>query len=101
MALLDDIRLAVRVSSTATDDEINMWIAAAEADMLRVGIRKELVEVESGEPSALVKAAITCYVKANYGYDVDERAQFGNSYRQIVCDLLNSEANASAGDTSV
>lgn len=98
MALLDDIRVAVRVSSTATDSEIEMWIAAALADMARVGVRSELLKEE--EMGALAKAAVTCYVKANYGYDVDERAQFEDSYRRIVCDLLNSDANAASGEVN-
>ena len=101
MTLLSDIKVAVRVSSPATDTEIEMWINAALADMERVGIRKELLEFEDDEHfgTSLVKAAVTCYVKANYGYDVEERAQFEDSYRRIVCGLLNSQANIAAGES--
>lgn len=100
MSLLSDIKVAVRVSSDATDAEIQMWIDAALADMERVGIRKELLELEDDENfgTSLVKAAVTCYVKANYGYDVEERAQFDDSYRRLVCGLLNSSANSAAGE---
>lgn len=97
MSLLDDVRVAVRVSHSATDVEIQMWIDAALADMKRVGVREELLLDAS--PAALVKAAVVCYVKANYGYDVEERPQFSDSYRRIVCDLLNSSANIAAGES--
>ena len=99
MTLLSDIKVAVRVSSDATDSEIQMWINAALADMERVGIMKELLGNSNGDlKDSLVKAAVTCYVRANYGYDVEERAQFDESYRRIVCGLLNSPANIAAGE---
>lgn len=100
MTLLSDIKVAVRVSSEATDSEIQMWIDAALADMERVGIREGLLDASNGDlKNSLVKAAVTCYVKANYGYDVEERAQFDDSYRRLVCGLLNSSANSAAGET--
>lgn len=97
MALKDDVKVAVRVSHAATDSEIEMWIAAAFADMERVGIKEALLDED--DPAPLVKAAVTCYVKASYGYDVEERPQFMDSYRRIVCDLLNSSANIAAGES--
>ena len=74
-----------------------MWIDAALADMRRVGVREELLLDAS--PAALVKAAVVCYVKANYGYDVEERPQFEASYRRLVVSLLNSDANVAAGES--
>lgn len=94
MALIDEVRLAVRTSSKATDAEIQMWVDAALADMLRVGVASDLLEQES--LAALPKAAVVCYVKAHYGYDIEERAQFDQSYRDIVVNLMHSKANVSA-----
>jgi len=91
MALLDDMKVAVRVSSDAYNSEIRMWIDAALADMRRVGVNPDMLTVES--PSALVLAAITCFVKAKFGYDVDERRRFDESYRSLVISLMNSSAN--------
>lgn len=96
MALLDDVRLAVRTASTKTDDEIQLWIDAAVADMKRVGIKAEMLDTTALD--ALPKAAVVCYVKAHYGYDIDERAQFGEDYRSIVISLLNSDANIASGE---
>lgn len=94
MALVDEVKIALRVAGKATDGEIEMWINAALADMARVGIDETLLNPEN--LAALPKAAVMCYAKAHYGYDIDERPQFDSSYRSIVCDLLNSEANTAS-----
>lgn len=100
MALLDEMRTAVRVSHSATDDEIQMWIDAAVDDMRRVGISEgHLGESDGNGMSPLCKAAVACYVKANYGFDVAERPQFEDSYRRIVVGLMNSDANVASGET--
>lgn len=91
MALLDEVRSVLRVSSSRTDIEIESLIDAALADMMRVGIRPELLNEESLDP--LVKNAVFCFVKANYGFDNDEAERFMNSYHLMVANLLNSSAN--------
>jgi len=92
MALLDEMRMRVRVTSTATDEEIDGEIYAAIADMRRVGIKEHLLNAET--PNPLVKHAIALYCKAYYGYDnANERPQFIAAYERTVCDLLNSKAN--------
>lgn len=96
MALLDDMKLVLRVSNAAYDDEVSMLIAAAKSDMVRVGIDPALIEPEQGEIAPLVRQAISCYCKAHFGWDNDEGARFDRSYRQTVTDLLNSSANIAA-----
>lgn len=96
MALLDDMRLAVRATSTAMDSEIQAWIDSALADMRRVGVDETQLDPES--PSAAVRSAVTCWVKGNFGYDNDEAARFLDSYRSIVIGLLNSSANVVTSD---
>ena len=91
MALLDDARVALRVTHTITDEEIQMWIDAALADMKRVGVRDELIQPDN--PSALVRSAVVLYVKGQYGYDNAEASRFLSSYRSTVAALLNSMAN--------
>lgn len=92
MAILDDMKLMLRLSSDVYDIEVEALIAAAKADMLRVGIRPAVVE---SNESPLVKMAIGCYCKANFGYDNDEASRFDRSYRQLVTDLLHSTDNLS------
>ena len=89
--LLDEVRTALRVTSEMTDSEIQAWIAAAIADMRRVGIRDELLVEE--ELAALPKAAVILYAKAMYGYDNAEAPRFLSAYRATVASLLNSSAN--------
>lgn len=92
MALLDEMRIRLRVTSELTDAEIQDEINAALADMRRVGIKEHLLDVEN--PDVLVKHAIALYCKAYYGYDnANERPQFIVAYERTVCDLLNSKAN--------
>lgn len=91
MALLDDVKLALRVSSDAFDDEVAALVAAALVDMKRTGVREELLDPAS--PTPLAKMAVTLYAKALFGYDNPEAQRFMDSYRQTVADLLNSSAN--------
>lgn len=89
MALLDEMRAAVRVMSDMTDDEIQTWIDAAIADMRRCGVLPELLVEESLSP--LAKSAVTNYVRANYGLDNSESTRFHESYNLTVTNLMNSD----------
>lgn len=91
------MKLAVRVKSGGYDDELNMLIDAAKSDMVRCGVRPELVNpAESECIHPLVRMAIYCYCKSHFGYDNEEASRFGASYRSTVIDLLNSQANIAA-----
>ena len=91
MALLDEMRVRLRVASDMTDSEIEGEIYAALADMRRCGVKEFLLDAEELHP--LVKHAIALYCKAYYGYDNSEREQFVKAYERTLCDLLNSKAN--------
>jgi hypothetical protein len=93
VSLLDDARVAVRVTSTATDSELQMWVDAAIADMRRCGVRDELLDEESETFDPMVRSAVVCYVKANYGFDNAEAPRFTSTYKSILAALLNSKAN--------
>lgn len=92
MALIDDIKVTLRLRGSAYDSEVNMLISAALADMRRVGIRESLLDKDN--MAALPKQAVAMYVKSRFGYDNDEAARFDEAYRQTVIDLLNSSANS-------
>lgn len=94
MAIFDDIKTSLRVTSEAFDEEIKLLIDSARADMERVGVNPALL-VE-GEEGALVKMGIYCYCKAKFGYDNEDAAYFEKSYRQTVADILNSSENVAA-----
>lgn len=88
VALLDDVKVALRVTTDLLDTEVQGLIDAALADMSRVGIREDLLDED--EPAPLVKMAVCLYCKAHFGYDNDEASRFSESYRQLVADMLNS-----------
>ena len=46
MALLDDIRKSLRLSSDVLDEEVQMLIGSALYDMERVGVNPALLQVE-------------------------------------------------------
>lgn len=100
MTLHDDIRQALRVTSDAFDDEIDMLINAALYDMRRVGVNPDLLDpdgTESEDPAcAYVRQAVVCYAKAHFGYDNPEATRFEDSYTRIVIDLMNSSENIAA-----
>lgn len=73
MALIDDVKVALRQSGSASDTEIEGLIATAELDMQTSGI---LIT----ETDALIKNAIILFCKANYGYDNPDAARFQSLY---------------------
>lgn len=91
MALRDDIKTSLRVSSDKVDAEVDALIFAAFADMRRVGVGESLLD--EADPHPLVRMAVMCYAKASFGYDNSEAPRFQESYRQIVCDLMNSKGS--------
>ena len=96
MSLLEDVKIVCRVGTDKLDAEIEALMAAALADMERAGVHPALLQEDTLAP--LAKAAVFSFVKAHFGYDVDERAQFGESYRSMVASLLNSDANVASGE---
>ena len=104
MALLDEVRMAVRVTTTLTDGEIETYIGTALFDMENKGVKPEFLagdaygDAESEEGTdymPVVKTAVINYCKAQYGRDVEasERNACLASYRSIVTSLLNGKQN--------
>lgn len=77
MALIDDVKTALRVTTADFDSEITDLINAAKADLHQAG----LYVVE--ETDALIKRAIILYCKANFGYDNPEADRFKESYEML------------------
>ena len=100
MALLDDVKTALRVTTSKTDGEVEIYIATALLDMGNKGVKPELLaadaDAETGDYMPIVKTAVMCYCKAHYGRDVEasERNACLASYRSIVTSLLNGKQNA-------
>lgn len=94
MALLDDVRVALRVTSEMTDVEIRGYVDAAISDMRRVGVREDLLNEET--MNSLARHAVVMFCKGSYGYDNSEAPRFLQSYHWAVTALMNSTANECA-----
>ena len=98
MALIDDVRVALRVSTIATDMEITIYIDTALFDMENKGVSPEFLADDAavgGGYMPIVKTAVINFCKAQYGRDVEasERNACIASYNSIVASLLNGKQN--------
>lgn len=93
MALLDDVKIALRISAAnnSFDTEINDLISAAERDLQVSGI----VVTDTSDP--LIKRAITTYCKAYFGYDNPDADRLIKAYQMLKLHLmLSTEYNTEA-----
>ncbi len=75
--MLDSIRKALRISSSAFDDEIEDLIDEAVRDLETSGI------VNISLDDALISKAIKTYCKANFGVDNKNSEKYQESYESI------------------
>ena len=75
--MLDKVKLALRISGTVFDLEIQDLIDAAKLDLQISGV------VKVDEEDALIQRAIIVYCKANFGYDNNEAERFQKSYDML------------------
>lgn len=80
MALLDDVKLSLRVSTVVFDAEIQDLIDAAKIDLIQSGVAADKA---NNETDAIIKRAITVYVKGHFGYDNPEAERFLTSYSML------------------
>lgn len=87
-ALRAAVKLALRITSTAYDDEIDEIIAAARADLIMSGV--SAAAVNAADPDPLIKRAITVYAKAQFGLDNPDSEKFMLSYHSLETHLALS-----------
>lgn len=93
--LLDKVKAAVRVKTTAFDGEIQGLIDACMKDLKIAGVGcLNQSPAEGQEPSAgdpLLERAAILYAKANFGYGEDENCErFRKAYEALKCSLVLS-----------
>jgi nicotinamide riboside kinase len=91
MALIDDVKVALRISSTniSFNTEINDLINASKKDLLRSGI------VVTDETDPLIKRCIVTYCKAYFGYDNPDADRLIKAYEMLKMHLmLSTEYNS-------
>lgn len=87
MALLDKVKMACRVTTTAFDTELTDLISAAFADMGVTDIRADVLTEENITP--LVQRAVTTYCRMNFGQP-DDYERLKASYDEQKAQLLMS-----------
>lgn len=88
--MLEEIKKYLRISNTAYDAEITDLIEAAKADLRLSGV------INIDETDALIKRAVSTYVKANFGWNNPDVDKLQNSYN-----LLKGHLTLSAEYTEV
>lgn len=88
MALLDDVKLAVRIVNTAYDSELNDLIAACQNDLQLSGVTAEKV-TDTTDP--MIKRAICVYAKCNFGFDNPDAERLQKSYDSLKMSLALSD----------
>ena len=88
MAILDDVKVALRIAATNTafDGEVGDLIDAAKKDLELAGV----VADKAVDTDPLIKRAIVTYCKAYFGYDNPDADRFIESYLMLKKHLVLS-----------
>ena len=84
MALIDDIKISLRISSVAYNTEITDLINACKDDLTLSGINT------TADTEDLIKRCINLYVKANFGWDNPDAERLMKSYEMLKSHLALS-----------
>ena len=79
--MLEDVKLALRITTAHFDSEIGTLIAACKLDLQLAGV----MVIDESYP--LIVRAVTLYAKANFGYDNPDSEKFQKSYDLLKCSL--------------
>jgi len=88
MAILDDVKIALRITNTAFDTEILNLIEAARYDLILAGVTT-LKANDDTDP--LIKRAIVAYCKTNFGFDNPDADRLLKSYEMLKMHLALAE----------
>lgn len=79
MALLDDVKLTLRINNSAYDGEVTDLILAAEADLGLTGI----LDANITDTDPLIKRAVITYCKAHFGLENADSQKYLMAYEAI------------------
>jgi len=80
MALIDDVKISLRIKTDAFDTEITPIIEACKIDLRLAGVNV----IEETDP--LIQRAVILYSKANFGNNSDSE-KYQKSYDMLKCSL--------------
>lgn len=84
MALIDDIKKALRITAAAFDTEISDLIEAGKLDLKISGVDTRT------ETDPLIKRALTLYCKIHFGYDNPDVDRLTTAYELLKSHLAVS-----------
>lgn len=97
MALLDKVKMACRVTTTAYDEELSDLICAGVRDIGITDVRSELLQNVNQLPPLIQRAVIT-YCRLNFGQP-DDYDRLKRSYDEQKAQLLMNSAYTEWGGT--
>lgn len=97
MALLDDVKLALRITSSAFDPEVQDLIDAAKSDLQLSGVHPDWMD----DDDPLIRRAVMVYCKAHFGYDNPEAERFQRSYDMLKAHLTLSQEYTVGDDDAI
>jgi uncharacterized phage protein (predicted DNA packaging) len=87
MAILDKVKLSLKVDDTTQDTDIQDTIDAAKADLKLSGV----LESKIVDTDPLIIRAVKTYCKAEYSSDDREATRFKESYNSLKAHLSLSQ----------
>ena len=79
--MLEEVKMALRISNNAYDNEITNLIDACKSDLETSGVAPSYFLEETNR--ALIKQAILTYCKAQFGYDNQDAGRLNESYELL------------------
>jgi uncharacterized phage protein (predicted DNA packaging) len=95
VALIDDVKAALRVDGNDHDGELSDLIAAAQADLTLSGVDPDKARDET---DPLIKRAVIAYVRAHFEWDHPNTERLQTAYDMIKAHLsLSGDYRAPGG----
>ena len=92
--MLDEVKLALRIKTSAFDSEIQSLIEAAKLDLKISGVNAD-------REDGLVKQAILLYCKSLFGLGNPDKERYWNSYQMMVQHLKLSGDYGLPGEETI
>ena len=87
MAILDDVKIRLRISHSKLDSDLSATIEAARHELVRVGV---YAEAASSDTDPLIVEAIKTYCQYGFTDDMKEKDGYWNSWTTQVDGLRKS-----------
>lgn len=94
VTFLDKVKTALRISHTKLDDDIQLSIDAAEAEMIRAGVDAESVDTDD----PLIAKAVITFVKQFYANDQTEAEKYAAAWQMQLDNLRKSAGYRAEAD---